>query len=270
PFTEERRQRWLQALEEFVAGSSTSWEAVRLRRQVRALSLVVQATRQMFHARTHQDLLACLGTRLADWLGIPVRAILLVPGAGGALTVAATWDLDGLAIDAGQLVLSISRAEMERQGPVSVTFVANDPLDPVNAAAAGGIAWTRICLPLFPSDDLVGIVCLYVEEELYITPWEREMLPWVGQGATAWGSATGALQEAGTEGEWLRRIAWELSTIQPRTIVGEVLAGASSRLIAELPDRFSRLRAGTGDPDLSDARWEQLAQAAAREVTEVM
>lgn len=269
PFTEERRQGWLRVLEEFVAASSHSWEAARLRRQVRALSLLVQTTRQTFHARTHQDLLACLGARLADWLGVPVRGILLGPEPGGAMTVAATWDLDESAIEAGQLLLSISRAEAHQRGPVTVTTIAGDPLDPLHAAA-GGDAWTRVCLPLLQPDGLTGIVCLYVQEELYLASWELEMLRWLGEVAAAWVRAGSALQEAQSEGEWLRRVAWELSTVHPRTVVVEALAGLSSRLAAELPGRLSRLRMGVAEPEVCDAHWEQLTQAAAREVTELL
>jgi hypothetical protein len=199
PLAEERCQRWVRALERFVAGSSSSWEAARLRRQVRALSLVAQATRQMFHARTPAELLACLGARLADWLDVPVRGILLAPAPDGTMIVAATWNLDGLAIDAGQLVLAISRAETHRDGPVTVTSVAGDPLDPFDAVA-GGAAWTRVCLPLFQPKGLAGLVCLYVEDELYITLWELEVLRWLGEVATAWMAGANALQEAQSEG----------------------------------------------------------------------
>ncbi len=267
PFTEDRRQRWMRALEEFLATSSQSWQAARLRRQIRALSLLVQTIRQAFHARTHQELLACLSARLADWLGAPVRGLLLVRGPTGAMSVEATWELDEAGIDPGQLLLSITRTRERRTGSVSVMSVSEDPLDPLHGTASVDGPWTRVCLTLLHPDGLAGIVCLYVQEELYLAPWEIEMLRWLGEVAAACLRSARVLHEAQSEGEWLRRLAWELSTVHPRTVVDHALAGVSTLLGAELPVRLARLR---GEIALEEEEWRRLADGAARVVTELI
>lgn len=265
PITDETGRRCLGVVEEFLSTSSHSWEAARLRRQVRALSLLVQTVRQTLHAQTYRDVLAGLGARVADWLGVPVRGILLRPVPSGGMEVAATWDLADAAIDAAQLVLSISRAETSGEGPVTLTKVIDDPLDPLHPAALAGESWTRVCVPLLQDEQLLGVACLYLQEDLYLATWELEVLRWLGEVAAAWIRAATWIQEERSENEWLRRAAWELLTIHDRTAVEELLDGVEHLLTEGLPERLRRLREQFGEGGLDEAVWREVVQAATRE-----
>ena len=55
-FTEDKRRRALEVLDEFLASSAATWEAGRLRRQVRAMSMLVQTVRQMLERSAHEAL----------------------------------------------------------------------------------------------------------------------------------------------------------------------------------------------------------------------
>src|SRR5215467_8436827 len=61
PLDEEKRRRCHEILDEFLASSASTWEAGRLRRQVRAMSLLVQTVKHMLEVRSYDDLVACLG-----------------------------------------------------------------------------------------------------------------------------------------------------------------------------------------------------------------
>ena len=265
PITDEMRRRCLEVLDEVLAASRHSLEAARLRRQVRALSLLAQTVRHTLHAQTYGDVLAGLGARVADWFGVPVRGILLRPGPSGGMEVAATCDLTDTAIDAAQLVLSISRAETSGRGPVTVTKVIDDPLDPFHAAALGGEPWTRVSLPLLQDELLLGVVCLYLQEDLYLATWEREVLRWLGEVAAAWVRAATSIQEERSESEWLRRAAWDLLTNQHRTAAEELLDGVEHLLTEGLPERLGCLREQLGEGGFDGAAWQQVVQAVTRE-----
>ena len=76
-FSSEKQQRCQAILDEFVAATAHAWEARRLRRQVRAMSSLIQLVRGVSTARSFDDVLASLAAEVADWLGIPVRGALL-------------------------------------------------------------------------------------------------------------------------------------------------------------------------------------------------
>jgi signal transduction histidine kinase len=265
PITDDARRRCLGVVEEFLSTSNHSWEAARLRRQVRALSLLVQTVRHTLHAQTYRDVLAGLGARVADWLGVPVCGILLRSAPSGVMEVAATWDLTDSTIDAAQLVLSISRAETCGRGPVTLTKVIDDPLDPLHPAVLAGESWTRVCLPLLQDEQLLGVACLYLREDLYLATWELEVLRWLGEVAAAWVQATTSIQEERSENEWLRRAAWDLLTIRDRTGVEELLDGVERLLTKGLPERLRRLQGQFGGGGPGEAAWEEVVQAATRE-----
>jgi signal transduction histidine kinase len=266
PMSGDKQQRWLAMLDEFVEGSAPAWEAVRLRRQVRAMSLVARTVWQMLGVRTDQDILGCLGSGISDWLGVPVRGILLrIQPATGASTVA-TWQLPLVEIDHAQVLFAMARAASWRDGPVIVTRVKDDPLDPLNGQSFDGETWSRVALPLLDEQRLLGAVCLYVQEDLRPVPWELEVFRWLGEAAASWLRAVANLDDERNEGEWLRRVAWELATTHQRIVLGEALDGIARLVDAALPDRLAQ-GAGRDEGAGQDAEtWRRLGSAASREV----
>jgi hypothetical protein len=267
PMTPDKQQRWLAVLDEFIEGSAPAWEAVRLRRQVRAMSLVARTVWQMLGVRTDQDILACLGSGISDWLGVPVRGILLrihpTTGAGSV----ATWQLPIAEIDHGQVLFAMARAASWRDGPVIVTRVKDDPLDPLNGQSAHGETWSRVAMPLLDDQRLLGAVCLYVQEDLSPAPWELEVFRWLGEATASWLRAVVNLDDERSEGEWLRRVAWELATTHQRIVLGEALDGIARLVDAALPDRLAAQGANGGEDAGHDPEtWRRLGAAASREV----
>ena len=84
-FSSKKRQRCQAILDDFVAATAHAWEARRLRRQVRAMSSLIQLVRGVSTARSFDDVLVSLAAEVADWLGIPVHGALLgMKGRGSA------------------------------------------------------------------------------------------------------------------------------------------------------------------------------------------
>jgi signal transduction histidine kinase len=250
PFGPDKRERCHEILAEFLATSAHIWEAGRLRRQMRALSSLGTAIRQIQDVRTYQDVLVCLGSEVSEWLGLPVRGIMLRTQNSNTVDVVARWQLrnDLAEADAYQLLAALARAGETRGFPVSVTSVSNDPLDPFYILETDTTSLTRIVLPVMRRDRLAGLACLYVEEDLRLSDWEldafqrRADLVSVGMGIVE-------TQEAQRdEHEWLGRAAWELLTTDQRTVVHEAF-GRTARLVS---DRLSSRFAVTDRPSFSD------------------
>jgi GAF domain-containing protein len=201
PFTEEKRRRCLARLDAFMAESADSWEAGRLRRHVGALSFLVRTVREVLGVRTEPDLLAVLATGVAEWLGVPVRGLILATPPDRRAHVVARWALppDEPAADAVPLVLALARATALRPGPVSVARLADDPVDPLNLATDGQ-AWTRIALPLLRDDRLLGIVCLYAQDDVRPIAVEAEALRWLAEMVSGWMSGRSAVPDGGGAG----------------------------------------------------------------------
>jgi len=266
PLTPDKQQRWLALLEEFLSTSAPAWEAARLRRQVRAMSLVTKTLWQMLAARNDEEVLACLGARVSDWLGVPVRGVLVRTRPVNGNAVVTTWQLADTAIDRDHVLLSMARAESRRAEPVHVTRVADDPLDPLHGAVPPGEAWTRIGLPLLDEERLLGVVCLYVQEEIHPAAWELEVFRWLGEATASWFRAMAVLDEERHESDWLRRLAWELSTTHQRLVLAEALEGVARLVETTLPDRLVQAQVSAG-PAAGDAgTWRELGELAAREI----
>jgi signal transduction histidine kinase len=268
PFPEAKRQQCLALLESFVARSADAWEANRLRRQVRSMGALIRIIRQMLDARTPRDVLGGLASRVAEWLGIPVRGILLRRQPHG-MDVATRWGLTE-ALPEGevaQLLLALGRAEGQRSGPVSVVRVADDPLDPFHDQPKDGAPWTRVALPLLQGEQLLGVACLYVEDELHLADWELEALRWLGEITAVGLGAVSELEVQQDEQAWLARVAWDLSTTHQRIVLREGLDGLVGRLSARLGARLEQAA-----PKLDRARadadrpWQQVADLTTREI----
>jgi signal transduction histidine kinase len=230
------------------------------------MSLLVKTARQLLETRSDADVLACLGTRIGDWLGVPVRGVLLRVGSKAGADVVATSYLTGEGIDHGQLLLAMARAESRREGPVTVTRVADDPLDPLHGASLGGETWTRVSLPLLHGDRLLGVVCLYVGEDLYPAAWELEVFRWLGEAAASSMQVVAVLEQERSEGEWLRAAAWELSTTQHRLILGNALDGIVRLVGSFLPERLVQAHRIAADAGLDEATWRRVGEVAAHEI----
>jgi hypothetical protein len=243
PFSDEKRRRCRAVLDELVAASAPAWEVDRLRRQVRALTFLVQVVRHLLDVRTPQDLLGCLAHRVADWVGAPVKGLLLRPGAGRDLAIAARWHLPEVDDEAArQLVMAVARAAGRQTGPVGLARVAEDPLDPLHEGAAGE-PWTRLCVPLLRDARLAGVACLYVADELQPAPWELEMFRWMGEVAAAWLDTLDLGEAERRDARWLREATGDLLDAHYRSAMHAAVAEAAARVRADLPARLARLAA---------------------------
>ena len=179
PMSSEKRERCRTILEEFLATSAHAWEAGRLRQQVRAMASLLRMVRETLDARTSEDVLAMCTSEAGGWLGAPVRAILFRVGSSGDITVAAKYRFPEpvTSADGAQLMLALARNRTQAEWSVGVASVADDPLDALRAVMPEGGRWTRITLPLMNVGQMLGLICLYIEDELQLTEWELEVFP---------------------------------------------------------------------------------------------
>jgi signal transduction histidine kinase len=147
-----------------------------------------------------------------------------------------------------------------------VTRVNDDPLDPLNGQIAGGETWSRVAMPLLDQQRLLGVACLYVQEDLRPAPWELEVFRWLGEATASWLRALGMLDYERSEGEWLRRLAWDLATTHQRVVLGEALDGLLRLVDAALPDRLAQGANGGEGAGHDPETWRRLGAAASREV----
>ena len=273
PLDEEKRRRCHGILDEFLASSAATWEAGRLRRQLGVMSLLVQTVKHMLEIRSYDDLVACLGARVADWLGVPVRGVLLQTTPDGGMETVGRWQMpeQAGAGDAAQLMLAVARATAGYPDLVAIDRVADDPLDPLHSAMGSGEAWTRVSLPLLHEDRLLGIACLYAEADLYLTSWELETFRRLAEVAGVWMRAVAVHQRDESERTWLRMVTWELATTHQRVVLQEALSGVVDRLASLLPERLGRSAEGLGEgAKAGDLPWGRLAEMGIREVGAVI
>jgi len=182
PLTREKVDRCNALIEKFIAASAHAWEVRRLLEQARAMSCLLQISQGMLEARSFGEVLNAVISSLSDWLGAPVRGVLLVDQPPEGFKIVARWNLPETMTeeDGGRLLLALARACYE-QCPVCLMNVAEDPLDPLQAEIGQNETWTRICLPLMEDERLFGIACLYVGDELRPTAWELDALRRIGE-----------------------------------------------------------------------------------------
>jgi signal transduction histidine kinase len=272
-FGEAKRERCREALARFLETSAHAWEAGRLRRQLQAMHSLLRLVREVGQARTYQDVLDRCASEVADWLGTPVRGLLLRPGDQGTLEIAAERSLPRAftSEDAAQLLLTVIREAGREAWPVNVRSVAEDPLDPLYDAIPAGEVWTRLTLPLLKGSRLLGVVCLYVEDALAPSEWEMEALRRRAEIGAMGVDLVGRLEEHRQEQQHLRRAAYEFLTTCQRAVLREVFAGLADQVARLLPDRVDGLIQGTASATGGDQRWtRELADAMARELAGVM
>ena len=239
PFGQDKRRRCQEILAGFLVNSAPAWEAGRLRRQLRAMSSLATAAARIQDSSTYQDVLVCIGGELSDWLGLPVRGMIFRVEMSGAVEIVARWGLpdDVTEADAVQLLASLARAGGTRGFPLSVASVSDDPLDPFHLTGTGP-PWTRIVLPAMCRDRLVGLACLYVEEELWLADWEMDALQ-RRAGVTSVGMGVVEARHASRhEREWLGRAAWGLLTTHQRMAVREAITGVERLVSSRVSARF--------------------------------
>src|SRR5262245_60951813 len=176
-FSSEKRERCRAIVEEFVTATAHAWEARRLRRQVRSMSSLMQLVRGVATARSYDDVLVSLASEAAEWLGIPVRAALLGV-TDRKIQMLAQWRLSEEILGDGgrQMFLAMTRSDARPSGPVTVAVAGDDPLDPMAAVEPAAKRWTRVGVPLMRDERLIGVACLYLEEEIHLADWELEAL----------------------------------------------------------------------------------------------
>ena len=254
PFSVEKRQRCQVILDEFMAGTVQAWEARRLRRQVRAMSSLAQLVRGVATARSFDDVLVSLTAEVADWLGIPVHGALLGV-MGREIRLLAGWQLpDEILSDGGrQMFLAMTRTGARDSSPVTVAVAGNDPLDPLAAVEPTAKNWTRVGIPLMRDERLVGVACLYLEDEVRLAHWELEALRRRGEIAALGLEAVELARTVEAEHERLHRVAVELLTGYRWALLQEVFAGLARTLPVSLRERLSGTLPGLIDQDRRNA-----------------
>jgi signal transduction histidine kinase len=273
PFGADKQRHCLGALERAIEASAQAWEAGRLRRHVRLMSSFVQIVREMLYAHSLDEVLASLGTRVSDWLGAPVRGVLIRAYPEGRMEVVARWQLPEAVVqgDAEPFLLALVRSGEAHNGPVTVVKVADDPLDPFHALLPAGEIWTRVCLPLMHEDKLLGVVCLYVEDDLHPGGLELEAFRWLAQVTGVWIELVTTLIEHRHERDRLHVAAWELLTTHQRTVVDEALSGIGQMLVNALPARLEAVAPELDGGSTADAeRRQRLAAVVLREIDAVV
>jgi hypothetical protein len=228
-------------------------------------------------ARSFDDVLASLAAEVADWLGIRVRGVLLGT-AGKEIKLLARWQLpDDILGDGGrQLFLAMTRSGARGTGPIAVAVAGDDPLDPLTSVEPTAKNWTRIGVPLMKNERLVGLACLYLEEEIGLADWELEALRRSGEIAALGVEAVETALTVEAEQERLHRIALELLTGDRRALLQEVFGtltrtltvSVERRLREALPELVDRsqsvgVTADADRPDLVTAVVSEVAAACA-------
>jgi hypothetical protein len=238
-FSCEKRRRCEEILDEFVSATAHAWEARRLRRQARAMSSLMQLVRGVSAARSFDDVLASLAAEVADWLGIRVRGVLLGTG-GREIRLLARWQLpDDILRDGGrQMFLAMTRSGARGSSPVAVAVAGDDPLDPLTSVEPAAKNWTRIGVPLMKDERLVGVACLYLEEEIRLADWELEALRRRGEIAALGVEAVEKALTADAEQERLHQVAFELMTGDRRALLQEVFGSLTRTLTVSVERRL--------------------------------
>ena len=113
---------------------------------------------------------------------------------------------------------------------------------------------------------LLGVACLYVEDDLRPAEWEMEALRRRAEITAIGMGLVETLEGHRHEHDWLGRAAYELLTTHQRTVVRETLSGVIARVADVLPGRLEQ--AGTALPETPD--WSILGRAVSQEVATVL
>jgi signal transduction histidine kinase len=238
-FSAEKRQRCQTMLDEFLAATAHAWEARRLRRQVRAMSSLIQLVRGISKARSFEDVLGSLCAEVGDWLGIPVRGMLLGT-MGREVRLVARWRVsdETLSDDGRQMFLAMTRSGGPGTGPMTMAIAGDDPLDPLVTAMPEARSWTRVGLPLMRDEQLIGVACLYLEDKVRLTDWELEALHKRAE-ITALGMVrVRTALDHQEEQRYLHRVAFELLTGYRQALLQEVFGGLRRTLPGLFPNRL--------------------------------
>jgi signal transduction histidine kinase len=273
PITPEKRERCRVILDEFLASSAHAWEAGRLRQQIRAMGSLLRMVRETFDARTSEDVLSTCAAEVGGWLGVPVRALQFRVEPSGDIQVVARCRFPEpvTSEDAAQIMLALIRSRTQLEWPVGVMSVADDPLDPLSSVVPDGERWTRITLPLMSAQRLLGLICLYVEDDLQLTEWELEAFRHRAEIASHALALVSTLEDHAHEREWAGRAAYETLPASQRAALREALKGIDRLVATLLPDRVQRLVTElSGLAPAGTTEWGTLAEAVTREVAAVL
>jgi signal transduction histidine kinase len=118
---------------------------------------------------------------------------------------------------------------------------------------------------------LLGVACLYVEDDLHPGSWELDAFRWLAQVTGVWMELVTTLTEHRDQRDSLQAAAWELLTTHQRTVVHEAVTGIGRVLATALPERLEavagELNAGSSE-DLE--RRQRLAIMVLREINGVI
>jgi signal transduction histidine kinase len=134
-----------------------------------------------------------------------------------------------------------------------------------------GERWTRITLPLMSAQRLLGLICLYVEDDLHLTEWELEAFRHRAEIASHALALVSTLEDHAHEREWVGRAAYETLPASQRAALREALKGIDRLVATLLPDRVQRLVTELhGSPPTGTTEWGALAEAVTREVVAML
>jgi signal transduction histidine kinase len=272
PMSVEKRDRCRAILEEFLASYAHAWEAGRLRQQVQAMASLLRMVRETFDARRSEDVLHICAAEVAGWLGVPVRALQFRVEPSGDFQIVARYRFPDpvTSADAAQVMLALVRSRTQPDWPVGVMSVADDPLDPMHSTVPDGGRWTRVTLPLMSAQRLLGMICLYVEDEIVLSDWELEAFRHRAEIASRALALVSALEDQAREHTWLGRAAYEALSASQRAALREALKGIDRLVTTLLPERVQRLVTENAGSAPVGADWGAFADAVAREVTAML
>ena len=159
---------------------------------------------------------------------------------GREIQLLARWHLpDEILGDGGrQMFLAMTRSGARSFSPVAVVLAGDDPLDPLAAVEPAAKNWTRIGIPLMRDDRLIGVACLYLEDEIRLVDWELEALRRRGEIAALGVEAMETALTFAAEQEQLHQTAFELLTGYRWALLQEVFGSLTRTLAASVERRL--------------------------------
>jgi hypothetical protein len=136
------------------------------------------------------------------------------------------------------MFLAMTRSGARGSSPVAVAVAGDDPLDPLTSVEPAAKNWTRIGVPLMKDERLVGVACLYLEEEIRLADWELEALRRRGEIAALGVEAVEKALTADAEQERLHQVAFELMTGDRRALLQEVFGSLTRTLTVSVERRL--------------------------------
>ena len=149
------------------------------------------------------------------------------------------------------MFLAMTRSGARSFSPVAVMVAGQDPLDPLVAVEPAAKTWTRVGVPLMRDARLVGVACLYLEDEIRLADWQLEALRRRGEIAALGVEAMETALTFAAEQEQLHQTAFELLTGYRWALLQEVFGSLTRTLAASVERRLRATLPGLVQQDQS-------------------